>query len=107
MKIALSVAVHFLYTNVLFVINYKYNRNCLPDCFDISDLSPFQSEKEHLFKPFSFYKIMDVKVNEQERKAKIFLNYIGKSKDFESNSDLLIQGHNIQYSINRNCIEII
>ena len=91
----------------VFVINYKYNKNCLPDCFCISDLSKFPSEKEHLFKPFSFYKIMDVKVNEQERKAKIFLNYIGKSKDFESNLDLLNQGHNIQYSINRNCIEII
>ena len=91
----------------LFVINYKYNKNCLPDCFDISDISPYPIEKEHLFKPFSFFKIIDVKINEQERNAEIFLNYIGKSKDFESNLDLLNQGKNIQYNIKRNCIEII
>ena len=95
------------FTNVLFVINYKYNGNCLSNCFDISDIFPYPSAKEYLFKPFSFFKIIDVKINEQERKAEICLNYIGKSKDFETNLDLLNQGKNIQYSINRNCLEII
>ena len=91
----------------IFQINYIYNENCLPDCFYINNLSFYQAEEEALFKPFSFFKINKVDSNKNEKKAVIILNYIGKSKDFESNLKLLDQGKNIRYNIDRNLLEII
>ena len=91
----------------LIIIKYEYNENCLPDCYDISDLSCYPDEKERLFKAFSFFKIIEVQIYEYNKKAEIVLNYIGKERDFEAKLEKYNNSNNIRYNNNRNMIEII
>ena len=91
----------------IMIINYKYNPQCLYDLFDITKLSMYSFEKEILFKSFSFFRVVEVKINEKDKKAEITLNHIGKAKNFDSRLDLLSQGSSIQYNQNKDMIEII
>ena len=93
--------------STLIIIKYEYNENCLPDCYDISDLSCYPDEKERLFKAFSFFKIIEVQIYEYNKKAEIVLNYIGKERDFEAKLEKYNNSNNIRYNNNRNMIEII
>ena len=91
----------------IMIINYEYKPQCLYDLFDITKLSMYSFEKEILFKSFSFFRVVEVKINEKDKKAEITLNYIGKAKNFDSRLDLLSQGSSIQYNQNKDMIEII
>lgn len=91
----------------LIKINYIYNKDCFLDCFKIAGLSMFPLEEERLFKAFSFFKIIDVKIDESNKLAEIVLNYIGRSKDFGFKLEKLNEGSSIHYDSKRNLLEII
>lgn len=93
--------------NSLIKINYIYNKDCFLDCFNIAGLSMFRGEEERLFKAFSFFKIVDVKIDESKKNAEIVLNYIGRSKNFGLKLEKLNKGSSIHYDSNRNLLEII
>ena len=89
----------------LIKINYEYIDNCSLDCYDISNFSCFSEEKEVLFQPFSFFKIIKVEKNEKNGQAEITLNSIGKERNYESK---LSQSFNVNLKINnkQNLLEI-
>ena len=90
---------------VLFIIDFKYSNNCELDCLDISKLSLFKDEEEVLFKIFSFFKIISVEIEKNDKKAKIKLASIGREENFESKLNLLDRGK-IQLNISKNILEI-
>ena len=69
---------------VIIKINYEFNSEYGFDCVDISNLSTYISEKEILFRYFSIFRIDNVKIDENDKKAEIELNSIKIGKDFES-----------------------
>jgi len=104
-----KVAVYFFSNKdnykVLFIIDFKYSNSCDLDCFDISKLSLYKAEEEVLFKIFSFFKIIDVKIDKNDKKAEIKLASIGREENFESKLNLLDRGK-IQLNISKNILEI-
>ena len=69
---------------VIIKINYEFNPEYGFDCVDISNLSTYSSEKEILFRYFSIFRIDNVKIDENNKKAEIELNSIKIGKHFES-----------------------
>ena len=69
---------------VIIKINYEFNPEYGFDCVDISNLSTYPQEKEILFRYFSIFRIDNVKIDENNKKAEIELNSIKIGKDFES-----------------------
>lgn len=69
---------------IIIKINYEFNSEYGFDCVDISNLSTYSSEKEILFRYFSIFRIDNVKIDENNKKAEIELNSIKIGKDFES-----------------------
>ena len=69
---------------IIIKINYEFNSEYGFDCVDISNLSTYSSEKEILFRYFSIFRIDNVKMDENNKKAEIELNSIKIGKDFES-----------------------
>ena len=89
---------------VIFIINYEYKDNCEIDCFDISELSVYYAEKEYLFRLFTFFKVINVEINEEEKKAEIILNSIGRKKNMEQ---ILSNSRNTNIiKFNNNILEI-
>lgn len=84
----------------LFIIDFKYSNNYELDCFDISKLSLYKGEKEVLFKIFSFFKIISVDIEKNDKKAEIKLASIGREENFESILNLLDRGK-IQFNISK------
>ena len=66
----------------------------------------YSDEKEVLFKIFSFFKIIDVKIDNNDKKAEIELASIGREINFDSKLNLLDRGSTIQLNISKNILEI-
>ena len=92
---------------VLFIINCNHNSESEFDYIDISNLSYFRMENEHLFRFFTFFKIEKVEIDEKNKKAEIVLNSIGRQKDFEFQIIDLNDGNKIRYNENKNMLEIV
>ena len=90
---------------VLITINYKYMDDYQIDFFDISRTS-FSGEKLFVFGIFSFFKIIDVKINRENKNGEIILDFIGKQKNFESTISR-VNNNNIRYIESKNIIEIM
>jgi len=73
--------------HILLKIYYKFNEAYQCPCFNIQECSKFKDEKEYLFNPFSFFKILKIIMNEgtEENPVIIELKVIPKAKDFQKN----------------------
>ena len=82
-------------------IYYNCNNNHIPNVIDITDVSEYD-EEERLFLPFSFFRIKDVLIKEEEKKAFIDLEVINREN---INEEKLSQYGIIKYNKQKNIIE--
>ena len=69
--------------SVIVTINYKMKKNWCPYCFDVSHFSKYEEQEKVIFSVFSCFKIIKVEINENEKKAEIILNSLGRKKEIE------------------------
>ena len=69
--------------STIIIINYTWEKGFLPTAVDVSDISKFKNEKENLFYPYSFFRIIDVQINHLNKSAEIQLEAIRKKTIFE------------------------
>ena len=89
--------------SVIFIIKNIYKNNWISNGINIQELSMYPGEKEILFQPFSFYYVIDVKIDLKNYTADIYLETIGKTKILEEE---LKNGKEIRYNKTDNIIEI-
>ena len=91
---------------VLLKINYNYNPYYQCPCFNISYFSEYENEKEYIFPPFSFFKILKINMNDgtKENPVIIELELIPKNFNFEKN---LKNKGNICFDDVEKCIKCI
>ena len=68
----------------IITINCIYKEGFLPTAVDISEISHFPEEQECLFLPYSFFRIKNIEINYETKKAEIELDSIGKKEIFET-----------------------
>ena len=90
--------------SVMYYVKNLYHENWISNGINIQDVAKYPKEREILFQPFSFYLITDVSIQISEKKAKIYLETIGKKEILE----IAIQnGKQIKYNKDLNIIESI
>ena len=58
-------------------------QNWIPYCFDVMNFSKYEEQQKVIFSVFSSFKIAKVEINEEEKKAEILLNCIGRKREIE------------------------
>jgi len=89
--------------SVLFYIKNIYKNNWISSGINIQDVSSNKKEKEHLFLPFTFYYVRDVRIDIKNHTADIYLETIGKKGILEEE---IKNGKEIEYNKNENIIQI-
>lgn len=69
--------------SVIVTINYKMKKGWNPYCFDVSYFSKYEEQEKVIFSVFSCFKIIKVVIDEDEKKAEIILNSLGRKKEVE------------------------
>ena len=87
--------------SVLFIIKNNYKNNWISSGVYIQDISVFREIKEHIFLPFTFCHVRDVKINIQNYTADIYLETIGKKEILEEE---IKNGKEIEYNNDENII---
>ena len=82
---------------VKILINYNYKENNVPNCFKNLE------DKNYIFPPFSFYKVMNVEINSNNNSGTITLNSVGRKEILENNENIK---NGLTYNIDENIIEI-
>ena len=82
--------------------NYK-NSQWISNSINIQSDSKYKKEKEYLFQPFSFYKVIEVEINIQNHKADITLETIGKTEILE---EKIKNGKEIKYDEIENIMKV-
>ena len=90
--------------SVLFYIKNICRNICISSEVDIQDISAAKTEREHLFLPFTFYFLKDVKVDTKNYTADIFLETIGKKEILE---EKIKMGKEVEYNEKENIIQIV
>jgi hypothetical protein len=68
----------------IITINYKFKEGFLPTAVDVKDISLYPEEEECIFFPYSFFKVIDFKIDHSSKKAEIELETIGKKEIIET-----------------------
>ena len=89
--------------STLIKINYNWNKDLFPLCFDIKELSKYTTEEEYLFHPFSFFKINEFKIDLSNNILELTLETIGKKEILENKIN---DGKKIILNESENIIEI-
>lgn len=97
---------NFNFYEVMFVVNYEYDSELEYDCFDISEFFFFSKASFILFRIFSFFKIVDIKIDEENKSADIILKSIGRIKKFEKKIIKYKNRSKIQYNSKKERLEI-
>ena len=97
-KTSLRFSVVFHITNL-----YNKDKKWISNSIDIHDNSKYEKEKEVLFQPFSFYRVIKVEFNIKNYSADIFLETVGKKEILEEKIKL---GKEIQYNEKENIMEV-
>jgi hypothetical protein len=79
----------------IITINCIYKEGFSPTAVDISEISRFPQEQECLFLPYSFFRIKNIEINHETKKAEIELDSIGKKEIFETK---LKEGFKLDYN---------
>jgi len=88
---------------VFHITNVFKQNNWISNGIDVKDSAVYETEKEILFQPFSFYRVIDVNLNEDNFTADISLETIGKKEILEEQIKL---GKKIEYNEKENIMEI-
>ena len=89
--------------SVLFFIKNNYKNGWVSSVVNVQDISSYKREKGHIFLPFTFYYVKDVKINIHNHIADIYLEAIGKKEILEEE---IKKGKEIEYNKNDNIIQI-
>ena len=89
--------------SVVFIITNLYKNGWISSGINIQKESAFPGEKEHLFQPFTFYYVQDVKIDLENYTADIYLETVGKLEILE---EKIKYNKDIHYSKTRNIIVI-
>ena len=81
--------------SVMFTLHYRNNKDLLYNTVNISDISEYNNEKECLFLPFSFYKVLDVKIDLNCYEADIELDCYSRNKIIEQK---IKEGKSLEFS---------
>ena len=87
--------------NYIIYINPK--KGWIDQGFNISNISSYKEEKEVLFQPFCFFKIIKVNVDMNLNMCYIYMELVGKKEIWEQN---LNNKSNIEYNKDENFIEL-
>ena len=68
---------------MIYTINIAPKKEWIAQAFNISNISHFKNEKEILFQPFCFFKIINVQTDLQNNRCSISLDLIGKKEIWE------------------------
>ena len=68
---------------VVFKIDYSYDENYEPCCFELKDLSQYPEEEEYIVLPFTFYKLDNIIIDCDKFISEIDLKIIGKKEILE------------------------
>ena len=90
--------------SVIFNIKIKDNENYCPAAFDIQGISKFESEKEILIQPFTFFRIKEVKTDLKLLKADIILEVIRKPEVLEN---YIKDKNKLTYNEKEDIVEVI
>lgn len=71
--------------SVIITIDYKFKKDCIPNCFDVTTFSKYEEQEKVIFSIYSCFKIIDVKIDENKQKAEIILESLGRKKSSENN----------------------
>ena len=71
--------------STIYVISVNPRNDWIAQGFDINGISCFKNEKEILFQPFCFFKLINVKINTDNYLCNIYLELIGKKEIWEQN----------------------
>ena len=93
---------NFLFSTIYFIcVNPKYD--WIAQGFDINGISCFQNEKEILFQPFCFFKLINVKINTDSYLCYIYLELVGKKEIWEQKMN---SNSSVSYIPEENFIEL-
>ena len=87
-----------------YIININPRNDWISQGFRIDAISYYQNEKEILFQPFCFFKLINVNVDMDNCTCFIYLELIGKKEIWERNMN---SASNINYEPKENFIEIV
>ena len=87
----------------IITINYKFKEKFLPTAVDVKDISMNSKEDECLFFPYSFFKVIDFKIDHSSKTAEIELETIGKKEIIETK---IGYGNNLVYN-EKGFIEVV
>ena len=93
----------FLKFSVIFRIKNCYQSNWISNGIIIEDISSYKEEKEIKYLPFSFYKVIDVKIDYKKFIADIYLETIGKTEILE---EKIRMNKQIKYNKYKGIIEV-
>ena len=97
-KDSLSLYKTALKFSVIFKIKNNYQKSWIPNGI-------LNGEKEIIYLPFSFYKVIDVKIDYKNYIADIYLETVGKTEILEEK--ITMDNNKIQYNQNKEIIEIV
>ena len=69
--------------SVVFTLHYRNNKNVLYNTVEISGISDYKSEAECVFLPFSFFKVLDVKIDLDNYEVDVELDCLSRNKIIE------------------------
>ena len=90
--------------SVIFFIEIKDSENYCPVAFDIQEISKYESEREILILPFTFFRIKKVDISLESLKADIYLEVIRKPEVLEV---YIKEKNKLTYNENENIVEVI
>ena len=91
------------YFSVIFYIKNLHKDKWISSGINIQQISNKKYEKEIIFQPFSFYRVIDVEINIKNYEAKIYLETIGKKEILEE--EIKDHNHIIKYIENDNIVK--
>jgi len=89
--------------SVLFYIKNIYKKHWISSGINIQNDSYYSQAKEHLFLPFTFCHVKDVKINTNNHTVDIYLEIIGKKEILEEE---IKKGKEIEFNKNENIIQV-
>ena len=93
---------NLLYSVVYYITNVQ-EKNWISNGVIIKDIAKYKYEEEVLFQPFSFYLVSNIKINDKNSIADIFLETIGKKEILEEKIKL---GNEIEYNPDLNIMQV-
>ena len=89
--------------SVVFIIKNYYNKDWISNGIDLQKELEYKNEKEILYQPFSFYYVRDVRIDNKNYMADIYLDTIGKTAILE---EKIREGKEIEFNPKLRIMEV-